>query len=95
VQDITDAKLTHEALQNTSADLERRATELQQLALRTATEAPAIPHATLSATARDSSSDRPGPHQRGDRRTTRRHRGHDQMARKADSRQDQLNLRWP
>jgi PAS domain-containing protein len=55
VQDITDAKLTHEALQNTSADLERRATELQQLALRTATEAPAIPHATLSATARDSS----------------------------------------
>jgi PAS domain S-box-containing protein len=49
VQDITEAKLAQEALQNTSADLERRANELQQLALRTATEAPAIPHAPLSA----------------------------------------------
>jgi PAS domain S-box-containing protein len=33
VQDITDAKLAQEALQSTSADLERRATELQELAL--------------------------------------------------------------
>jgi len=32
VQDITDAKLAQEALQSTSAELERRATELQQLA---------------------------------------------------------------
>ena len=32
VQDITDAKLAQEALQSTSADLERRATELQRLA---------------------------------------------------------------
>ena len=32
VEDITDAKLAQEALQSTSADLERRATELQQLA---------------------------------------------------------------
>ena len=47
-QDITEAKLAQEALQSTSADLERRATELQQLALRTATEAPAIPHAPLT-----------------------------------------------
>ncbi len=37
-QDITEAKLAQEALQSTSADLERRAAELQQLALRTATE---------------------------------------------------------
>jgi len=36
VQDITDAKLAQEALQNASADLERRATELQQLALNVA-----------------------------------------------------------
>jgi PAS domain S-box-containing protein len=49
VQDITDAKLAQEALQSTSADLERRANDLQQLALRTATEAPATPHAPLSA----------------------------------------------
>jgi len=47
-QDITDAKLAQEALQSTSADLERHATELQQLALRTATEAPATPHALLT-----------------------------------------------
>ena len=32
VQDITDAKLAREALQSTSADLERRASELQRLA---------------------------------------------------------------
>ena len=49
VQDITDAKLAQEALQNTSADLERRANELQQLALRTANEPPATPHAPLTA----------------------------------------------
>ena len=36
VQDITDAKLAQEALQSTSADLVRRATELQQLALHVA-----------------------------------------------------------
>lgn len=48
VQDITDAKLAQEALQNTSADLERRAAELQRLALRTATEPPATPHASLT-----------------------------------------------
>jgi PAS domain S-box-containing protein len=48
VHDITDVKLAQEALQSTSADLERRANELQQLALRTATEAPAIPHAPLT-----------------------------------------------
>ena len=47
-QDITDAKLAQEALQSTSADLERRATELQQLALRTATEPHATPHAPLT-----------------------------------------------
>jgi PAS domain S-box-containing protein len=49
VQDITEAKLAQEALQSTSADLERRANELQQLALRTATEPPAFPHAPLTA----------------------------------------------
>jgi len=48
VQDITDAKLAQEALQSTSADLERRANELQQLALGTITEQPAIPHAPLT-----------------------------------------------
>ena len=47
-QDITDAKLAQEALQSTSADLERRATELQQLALRTATEPQPTPHAPLT-----------------------------------------------
>jgi DNA-binding CsgD family transcriptional regulator len=47
-QDITDAKLAREALQNASADLERRATELQQLALRTATEPQVTPHAPLT-----------------------------------------------
>jgi PAS domain S-box-containing protein len=49
VQDITDARLAQEALQNTSADLERHAKELQQLALRTATEPRATPHAPLTA----------------------------------------------
>ncbi len=38
VQDITDAKLTQEALQGISAELGRRASELQQLALRSANE---------------------------------------------------------
>jgi PAS domain S-box-containing protein len=47
-QDITDAKLTQETLQSTSADLERRATELQQLALRTATEPRPTPIAPLT-----------------------------------------------
>ena len=47
-QDITDAKLAQEALQSTSADLERRASELQQLALRTATEPPPPQHAPLT-----------------------------------------------
>jgi PAS domain S-box-containing protein len=49
VQDITDAKLTQEALQSTSAELAQRASELQQLALRTAQEPSDIPYAPLSA----------------------------------------------
>jgi PAS domain S-box-containing protein len=49
VEDITDAKLTQEALQSASAELGRRANELQQLALRTATEPPEIPYAPLTA----------------------------------------------
>jgi PAS domain S-box-containing protein len=49
VQDITDAKLTQEALQSTSAELGRRANELQQLALRSANEPPDVPYALLSA----------------------------------------------
>ncbi|MGO9788952.1 MAG: response regulator transcription factor, partial [Solirubrobacteraceae bacterium] len=48
VQDITDAKLAQEALQTTSAELERRASELQQLALRTAAEPPTTPYAPLT-----------------------------------------------
>lgn len=47
VQDITDAKLAQEALQSTSADLERRATELQQLAWNVAEPEPL--HAPLTA----------------------------------------------
>jgi PAS domain S-box-containing protein len=47
VQDITDAKLAQEALRSTSADLERRATELQQLALNVAGPDPL--HAPLTA----------------------------------------------
>lgn len=47
VQDITDAKLAQEALQSASADLERRATELQQLALNVAE--PDTLHAPLTA----------------------------------------------
>ena len=48
VQDVTEAKLAQEALQSTSVDLERRATELQQLALQTATERPGPPQAPLT-----------------------------------------------
>ena len=48
VQDITDAKLAQEALQSTSADLERRATELQRLALLVDTDPPATPYAPLT-----------------------------------------------
>jgi PAS domain S-box-containing protein len=47
-QDITDAKLTQEALQHASSDLERRATELQRLALRTATEPQVAPRTPLT-----------------------------------------------
>jgi PAS domain S-box-containing protein len=47
-QDITDAKLAQEALQSTSSELERRATELQQLALRTGGRAEPQPHAPLT-----------------------------------------------
>jgi PAS domain S-box-containing protein len=47
VQDITDARLAQEALQSTSADLERRATELQELALNVA--GPDLLHAPLTA----------------------------------------------
>ncbi len=49
VQDISDAKLAQEALQSTSAELGRRANELQQLALGTAQEPSDIPHAPLTA----------------------------------------------
>lgn len=49
VQDITEAKLAHEALQSTSVELERRAAELHQLALSTAHEPPATAHAPLTA----------------------------------------------
>ncbi len=49
VQDITDAKLAQEALQSTSAELARRANELQQLELRNAPEPPDTPHAPLTA----------------------------------------------
>jgi PAS domain S-box-containing protein len=47
-QDITDAKLAQEALQSTSSELERRAIELQRLALRTAADPPPNPHAPLT-----------------------------------------------
>lgn len=46
--DITDAKLAQEALQSTSSDLERRAIELQKLALRTAPEPKPEPRAPLT-----------------------------------------------
>ncbi len=48
-QDITDEKLAREALQTTSADLERRAIELQRLALRTPGEPTPVGSAPLSA----------------------------------------------
>ena len=48
VQDITEAKLAQEALQSTSADLERRATELQQLALRHRRRTTGTPRAPLT-----------------------------------------------
>ncbi len=47
-QDITDAKLTREALQNTSSELERRAAELQQLAFSSSAEPTAVGHAPLT-----------------------------------------------
>ena len=47
VQDITDAKLAQEALRSTSADLERRAIELQELALNVVEPDPL--HAPLTA----------------------------------------------
>jgi len=48
VRDITEAKLAQESLQSTSANLERYATELQRLALRATTDAPATEHAALT-----------------------------------------------
>lgn len=48
VQDITEMKLAREALQSTSADLERRAAELQRLALQAAAELTSVPHAPLT-----------------------------------------------
>lgn len=47
-QDITDAKLAQEALQSTSSELERRATELHELALRTAGGPEPPPHHALT-----------------------------------------------
>jgi PAS domain S-box-containing protein len=47
--DITDVKLAQEALQSTSSDLERRAIELQKLALHTAPEPTPEPRAPLTA----------------------------------------------
>ena len=49
VQDLTEAKLTQQALQDSSAELGRRATDLQRLALQTAHDPPDIPHASLTA----------------------------------------------
>lgn len=48
VQDISDAKLARETLQSTSAELGRRANELERLALRTASTPPDTPHAPLT-----------------------------------------------
>lgn len=47
-QDISEAKLTQEALQQASADLKQRATELQALAARTATEPQGTHHPPLT-----------------------------------------------
>ena len=48
VEDITEAKLAREVLQNASADLGRRATELQQLALRTVDDHAGVTGARLT-----------------------------------------------
>jgi len=48
VQDVTDTKLAQEALQNTSAELERRAAELQKLALDPSAEPASARHAPLT-----------------------------------------------
>lgn len=47
-QDITNARLAQEALQSTSSDLERRAIELQQIALRTTADPRPRPHKPLT-----------------------------------------------
>jgi PAS domain S-box-containing protein len=47
-QDITDIELAREALQSTSSELERRAAELQKLALRSSVEPTAEAHAPLT-----------------------------------------------
>jgi PAS domain S-box-containing protein len=47
-QDITDAELAREALQSTSSELERRAAELQKLALSSSVEPTAEVHAPLT-----------------------------------------------
>jgi PAS domain S-box-containing protein len=47
-QDVTDAKLAQETLQSTSAELERRAGELQKLAVTSSGEATAGRHAPLT-----------------------------------------------
>ena len=67
VQDITDAKLAQEALQSTSADLERRASELQQTRSERRRRRPA-PRAAHPTTARDPPTHRPRPHERSNRR---------------------------
>ena len=48
-QDITEATITQEALQSTSSELERRASELQKLALGSSTEPSGETHAPLTA----------------------------------------------
>jgi PAS domain S-box-containing protein len=48
VQDVTDAKRAHDALQRAGVDMEHRARELQQLALATAGRAEGGPHAALT-----------------------------------------------
>lgn len=47
-QDITETKLAQEALQSTSSELERRAAELQKLALSSSAEPTAVRHAPLT-----------------------------------------------
>jgi len=49
VQDVTEVRLVKEALQSTSSELERRAIELQQLALRATSEPSPAPRAPLNA----------------------------------------------